>query len=198
MVNKTAGKAVSTALNSFVYDDLVFHVQGIQHKIVEITKFLDDRSENEKKIENELKSRSLTFIDPYGNLIVNKYMDHQLINTILKKYKKDYVSKYLQKWIKIGTMKENVISPLSDYELKSTVSKYADSYQFVTCGEVTVWVGNYENLPPRVIILRVLLMDNIDKIKLQLKQQQQQFINIELKSLIINENTRPNKESWNE
>ncbi|CAF1264644.1 unnamed protein product [Rotaria sordida] len=149
MGNKTAGKAVSTALNSFVYDDLVFHVQGIQHKIVEITKFLDDRWENEKKIENELKSRSLTFIDPYGNLIVNKYMDHQLINTILKKYKKDYISKYLQKWIKIGTMKENVISPLSDYELKSTVSKYADSYQFVTYGEVTVWAGNYENLPLR-------------------------------------------------
>ncbi|CAF3653235.1 unnamed protein product [Rotaria sp. Silwood1] len=197
MANKTASKAVSTVPSSFVYEDLVLHVQEIQHKIVEITKFLDDRWKNEKKIQNELKSRSLTFIDSCGNTIINKYMDHQLINAVLKKYKKDYVPKYLQKWIKIGTTEENVISPLSDYELKSTVSKYEDSYQFVTYGEVTVWVGNYEDLPPRIIILRVLLTDNIDNIKLQLKQQQQ-FTSIELKLLIINENTRPNKESWNE
>ncbi|CAF4201449.1 unnamed protein product, partial [Rotaria sordida] len=147
-------------------------------KIVEITKFLEDQWEYEKKVQNELKSRLLTFIDPYGNSIVDKYVDHQLINTVLKKYKKDYVPKYLKKWIKIGTMKENVISPLSDYELKSTVSKYVDNYQFITYGEVTVWIGTYENLPPR--------------------QQQQQVTSIELKSLIINENTRPNKESWNE
>ncbi|CAF1341803.1 unnamed protein product [Rotaria sordida] len=174
MANKTTIKAISTTPSSFIYEDLVLHVQKIQRKIVEITKFLEDQWEYEKKVQNELKSRLLTFIDPYGNSIVDKYVDHQLINTVLKKYKKDYVPKYLQKWIKIGTMKENVISPLSDYELKSTVSKYADNYQFVTYGEVTVWVGTYENLSPRVITLRVLLTDSIDKIKLQLKQQQQQ------------------------
>ncbi|CAF3848745.1 unnamed protein product [Rotaria sordida] len=197
MANKTTIKAISTTLSSFIYEDLVLHVQKIQRKIVEITKFLEDQWEYEKKVQNELKSRLLTFIDPYGNSIVDKYVDHQLINTVLKKYKKDYVPKYLQKWIKIGTMKENVISPLSDYELKSTVSKYADNYQFVTYGEATVWVGTYETLSPRVITLRVLFTDSIDKIKLQLKQQQQ-VTSIELKSLIINENTRPNKESWNE
>ncbi|CAF4159693.1 unnamed protein product [Rotaria sordida] len=178
MANKTTMKAVSTAPNSFIYEDLVLHVQKIQRKIVEITKFLEDQWEHEKKVQNELKSRLLTFIDPYRNSIGDKYMDHQSINTILKKYKKNYVPKYLQKWIKLGTMEENVISPLSDYELKSTVSKYVDNYQFITYGEVTVWIGTYENLPPR--------------------QQQQQVTSIELKSLIINENTRPNKESWNE
>jgi hypothetical protein len=176
---------------SFVYEELISKVQAIQQQIMENIKFIDERKKN------ELKSRSLTFVDPYGNLIINKYMDHESISTVLKKYKKDYVPKYLQQWIKIGTMDRNVISPLSDCEMKSIVSKYEDGHQFITYGEVIVWAGNYESLSPRMIVLRVLLTDNMEKIKIRLKEQKP-FTNIELKSIIINQNTPPNNESWTE
>ncbi len=42
----------------------------------------------------ELQSRSLIFIDPYGNQIINEHMDHESIHKVIKKYKKDYVPKY--------------------------------------------------------------------------------------------------------
>ncbi len=200
----TAGGFVSTVAHtvatpvvstSFVYEDLIFHIQVIQRQIIEITKFIDEQQKNERKIQNELKSRSLTVIDPYGNSVVNTYMDHEIIDTILKKFKKNYVPKYLQKWIKIGTKTANGISLLTDTELKSTVSKYEDGHQFITYGEVPVWIGNYVYSSPRLIILQCLVTDNIEKIKIQLKEERQ-IANIELKSLIINQNTKLNKDSW--
>jgi len=119
-------------ISSFVYEDLVSHVQTIQNPIYEIVKILNDRWENEKRKRNELKSRSLIFIDPYGNRTIKKYMDHELINKIIIKYKKDYVPKYLQQWIKIGTINENAISSLNDCQLKSNISYYPNGYHFIT------------------------------------------------------------------
>ncbi|CAF1015637.1 unnamed protein product [Didymodactylos carnosus] len=62
-------------------------------------------------------------------------MDHELISTVFRKYKKDYVSKYLQQWTEIGPMNQNAISPLNDCELKLSVSKFSDGYQFITYGK---------------------------------------------------------------
>jgi hypothetical protein len=206
MGNKATSEVVSTAApavvtstvpTSFVYEDLIFHIKDIQQQIVEITKFLDDRWNNGKKKRNELKLRSLIFLDPYGNLIGNKYMDHEMIDTILRKFKKDYVPKYLQKWIKIGTISKDVISPSSDCELKSNVCALEDGHQFVTYGEVVVWIGNYDFSSAHKIVFRVLVTDKMEKIKMHLKERQH-FSNIELKSIIINQNTPPNSESWNE
>ncbi|CAF4130706.1 unnamed protein product [Rotaria sordida] len=104
--------------------------------MLQMENILDNQWKTEKKIQNELKSRSLTFIDPYGNRTVNKYMDHESINKVLRKYKRDYVPKYLQEWTKIGTMNENIISSLNECELKSTVSNYVNGHQFITYGEV--------------------------------------------------------------
>jgi hypothetical protein len=183
--------------SSFVYEDLISKVQAIQYQIIENTKLIDERQKNEKKVQNELKSRSFAFVDPYGNRTVNKYMDHELIGTIFQKYKKDYVPRYLHQWIKVGTMDENVISPLSDCELKSVVSKYDDGHQFITYGQVTVWAGNYESLSAQIMVLPVLLTDNMEKINIQIKEQRK-FASIELKSIVINQDTRPNKESWDD
>jgi hypothetical protein len=190
-----AAVAISTVSTSFVYEDLISHVQGLQEQIIEITKFLDDRWKNGKKKRNEFKSRSLTFVDPFGNSIVNQYMDHEIIHTIIKNYKKDYVPKYLQKWIKIGIRDGKGISPLTDCQMKSTVSEYPDGHQFITYGEVTVWTTNSDVFYPQKLVLAVLT-DNMLKIKMHLKQRQQ-FSNIELKSIIINKDTQPNNESWN-
>jgi hypothetical protein len=186
---------ISRVPTSFVYEDLISQVELIQQQMIEMIKSLDDRWKNEKKIRNQLKSRSLVFFDPYGNRTASKYMDHELIGTIFQKYKKDFVPRYLHQWIKIGTMDGNVISPLSDYELKSIVSKYDDGHQFITYGEVIVWIGNYEYLPPQKFVLRVLVTDDVEKIKMQLKEQRT-FTNIELKSFIINQNAKPNKKEW--
>ncbi|CAF4919145.1 unnamed protein product, partial [Rotaria sp. Silwood1] len=123
---------------------------------------------NNKKIRKKLKSRSITFIDPYGNLITNEYMDHELISTLFKKYKKNYVPKYLHKWIKIGKMNDNIILPLKDYELKSPVSKYPDGYQLITYGELNVFIEYREDIIPEKFLLYVLLTDSIEKIKIQL------------------------------
>jgi hypothetical protein len=182
---------------SFVYEDLIIHVQKIQNQMIETIKFLDDRWINEKKVRNQLKSRSLIFVDPYENQTINTYMDHELISTVFNKYKKDYVPKYLRQWIKIGKMNQNEITPVNECELRSSVSKYTDGYQFITYGEVTVWVGDYEYLPRLKAVLRVRLSDNMEKIKVYLKEQQK-VVNIELKSFIINQNVKPNRKNWEE
>jgi hypothetical protein len=194
-ITKVTLAAVPAMPTSFVYEELVLHVQKIQYQSIEMTKFLDDRWKNEKNIENQLKSRSLTIVDPYGNSIANKYMDHELISTVFRKYKKNYVPKYLQQWIKIGVMNRNDIAPLNDCALKSTVSKYADGYQFITYGEVIVWIGNYEYSPPQKLVLRVCVTDTMEKIKMHLNERRE-FPNIELKSFIINPDAKPNEKDW--
>jgi hypothetical protein len=196
-VTSTATPAISAIPTSFVYEDLVSHTQAIQRQMIEIIKFLDDRWKNEKKTRDQLKSRSLVFIDPYGNQIVNKYMDHELISTVFRKYKKDYVPRYLHQWIKIGTMNQSNIEPLEKCELQSTVSKYTAGYQFVTYGEVNVWIGSYEYLPPHKFVLKVRLNDTIEKIEMHLKKRHK-CTKIELKSCIINQNEKPNTKDWDE
>ncbi|CAF4100165.1 unnamed protein product [Rotaria sp. Silwood2] len=126
----TTTNFISTESTSFGYEDLIIHIQAIQSQMIKITKFLDDQWKNEKNVRQELKSRSITFIDPYGNKITNEYMDHELISTLFKKYTKDYVPKCLQKWIQIEKMNQNGISSLSDDYMKLSISKYPDDYQF--------------------------------------------------------------------
>jgi hypothetical protein len=192
-----AAAVISTMPTSFVYEDLVSRVQNIQNQMIQMENILNNQCQTEKKIENELKSRSLTFLDPYGNRTVKKYMDHEPINKVLRKYKKDYVPKYLQEWIKIGSMNENIISSLNECELKSTVSKYENGYQFMAYGEVIVWIGSYEDPWPRKILLKVLLTDQMENIKMRIKEHRQ-FTDIELKLSAIDQNVKPNRKNWAE
>jgi len=192
-----AAAVMSTLPSSFVYEDLLSHVQAIQKQISEIGNILDDQWKNKKKMQDELKSHPLTFIDPYGNQMIDQYMDHESIDKLTKQYKKNYVPKYLKTWIKIGTMNENGISSLTDCDLKSTVSNYTDGSQFIAYGEVTLWIGSYNNCSPQKCVLRVLLMDNMEKIKLRIKEQQH-FNNLELKLGETTGNTVPNEKDWNE
>ncbi len=83
------GAVIPRLPTSFVYEDLISKIQGIQGQVTELENVLDDRCKNERKLSNELKTHTLVFIDPYGNRTVNKYMDHELINKVIKKYKKD-------------------------------------------------------------------------------------------------------------
>jgi hypothetical protein len=114
----------------------------------------------------------------------NKHFDHELISDVLKKYKKDYVPKYLKQWIQIGTMNQNVFSLSNDYP-------------FIAFGKVTVWIGGYENSSSQPFVLQVLLMDNMEKIKIKVTEREP-FTNIQLKSFIKTENVKMNQTVWNE
>ncbi|CAF3218139.1 unnamed protein product [Rotaria socialis] len=166
----TTSKATSTAVISklstaFVYEDLVFHAHAIRQQNIEIATLIDNKYKNDKKKRKELKSRSLTFVDPYGNPTANAYFDHETINTIHSKYKKDYVPKYLQKWIKLGKMNQNGISPFNENELKSSVSEHTDGFRFITYGEVNISIIYSENRRPHSFILPVLLTENIETLQ---------------------------------
>ena len=167
----TAG-VISTIPSSFIYEDLVSQVQTIQTQMIEFENILDDRWKNNQKLQHEFKSHPLTFIDPYGNKMIDQHMDHESTNKVVRKFKKDYVPKYLQQWIKIGMLNANDISPLTDIDLKSTVFNYVNNRQFIAYGEVTVWIGRYESLTPQKFVLRVLLTDDLEQIKLRIKRQQ--------------------------
>ncbi|CAF3189164.1 unnamed protein product [Rotaria sp. Silwood2] len=183
--------------NSFVYQDLVLHVQTIQHQMMNITKYLDDQCINQKNIQKELQSRSLTLIDPYGNPITNKYMDHELISTLFKKYKKNYVPKYLQQWIKIGTIHQDIISRLDESYLKLSVSEYPDGYQFITHGELNILIEYREDIAPEQLVLHVLVTDTIEKVKMRI-QKLRKLPNIELKSFIADQGSQMTRQNWNE
>jgi hypothetical protein len=189
--------AIPKLSSSFIYEDLVSHIQTIGNQMLEIENILSNRWKNEKRKRDELKSRSLIFIDPYGNRKVSEHMDHELINNIIRKYKKDYVPKYLQEWIQIGTMKENIILPLNDFELKSNVSYYVNGYQFTTYGEAIISISMDEIFQYEVFALSVLLTDNMENIKIKIKDRLQ-ITDMELKLWMININTKVNENIWNE
>ncbi|CAF1087003.1 unnamed protein product [Adineta steineri] len=190
-----AAAVISTMQSSFIYEDLVSKVQTIQYQIMKMENIINSQIEKEKKIQNELKSRSLTFIDPFGNRTTNIYMDHESISKIIQDYKKKYVPKYLQQWVRMGTKNDDIISPLTHYELKYTVSQYPNGYEFVSYGEISVFVGKHEDYWPQRIVVNILLMDNIEKIKMKIIQQRS-YIDFELKSCIIDPNIEPNKTNW--
>jgi hypothetical protein len=197
MGNTAPTRLVLPEPTSFVYEDLISHVQTMQKQIIKITKFLDNQLKNEGKIQNQLKSRSFIFRDPYGNSIVNRYMDHQLISTVLKIYKNNYIQEYLREYIRIGTMNENHISSLDESQLRSNVFEYDDRYQFVAYVEVIVWIGDYEYLWSEKLILQVLPTCTLTDIKIQIEKSQK-YKDIELRLFTINENSKINRINWNE
>ncbi|CAF4272002.1 unnamed protein product, partial [Rotaria sordida] len=105
--------------------------------------------------------------------------------------------KYLQNWVKIGTISENVISPLDDSELQSTVSKYPDGYRFITYCELNILIEYREDVLRQQFVLPVLLTDTIEKIKMRI-QELRKFPNIALKSFISDKDSQMNNQNWSE
>ena len=65
-------------------------------------------------------------------------MDHELINGVVKIFKKNYVPKYLHQWIRFGQMIGNEILPLNESNLNSSVRQYQNKYPIITYGEITI------------------------------------------------------------
>ena len=70
----------------------------------QIERILDYQWKND-----ELKSRLFIFIDPYRYRFVKRFMDHTIINKIIIEFKNNYIPNYLQQWIKIGTLNDDII-----------------------------------------------------------------------------------------
>ena len=183
--------------DSFIYEDLVVRIQTIQHQMIEGIKYLDDQLMKAKTIQNQLKSHPLIIIDPYGNPITERYIAHELIHGVVKKFQKNHVPKYLQQWIRFGEMVENEIIPLNESKLNSNVAQLFYDYPIITYGEISVWIGDWENIVSEKVMLRVRLNHNSENIQLQLKKQTNST-NMELRICLIDENTTPNEKNWNE
>jgi hypothetical protein len=189
--------AIPQLPTSFTYADLISKSQAIQCQVAEFQNVFNDRCKNQTKLPDELKSRTLVFVDPYGNRIANKYMDHELIHKVIKKYKKDYVPKYLHQWIEIGTMNGDIISTLKDSELKSIVSHYENGYQFITYGEINVRLLIAGNFLSRKLHLKTLLSNDMNNILAQIRKNFK-FDHAELKYCTTHQNAKPDQELWDQ
>ncbi len=75
------------------------------------------------------------------------------------------------------------------------VDVYANVYQFIVYGLVTVWIGYYDSSKSVKFIPQVLLTDTIEKIKIQIAEIGK-LTNIEFKSCKIKQNVKPNEKDW--
>lgn len=102
---------------------------------------LNNQMRMNEKIEHQLKSRSIVFLDHLGCRTVQQCLDHQQIIKVAKKFKRNYIPKYLQKWIKFGIMDGESISSLTDLQLKSTVQNFPNGQEILCYGDIIAWVG---------------------------------------------------------
>ncbi|CAF0758547.1 unnamed protein product [Adineta ricciae] len=181
----------SAKLTSFVYEDLIRQIQFIQTHIIQLTNYLNDRCQT------DLKSRSFSFSDPFGNEITQKFMDHEIIEIIFKKYVTEYISKHLRPFIKIGKMCHGHIQLMYEHELKFNASQFRDGFQFIACCEITVWVGDYESSICRRVVIPVRLLDSIESVNNGLKIPPK-ITNVEFKSLRNDRNMKPTRDNWDQ
>ena len=87
----------AASIASFTFESFVSQVQTIQNQATQFENVLNHRCQENSHVKNQLKSRSFTFIDPYGHHLIEKFFDHDLIIKVIKHFKKNYVPRYLQK-----------------------------------------------------------------------------------------------------
>ncbi|CAF1547639.1 unnamed protein product, partial [Adineta ricciae] len=183
--------AQSVKLTSFVYEDLIRQIQFIQTHVIQLTNYLNDRCQT------DLKSRSFSFSDPFGNEITQKFMDHEIIDIIFKKYVTEYIPKHLRPFIKIGKMYHGHIQLMHEHELKFNASQFRDGFQFIACCEITIWVGDYESSIYRQVVMPVRLLDSIESVNNGLKIPPK-ITNVEFKSLRNDRNMKPTRDNWDQ
>ena len=182
---------------SFVFENLVGHARSIQVQTAEMEKIIEERCRNQRKMPEELKSRSLIFIDPYGNRLSNEYLDHQLIRKVLKKCRKELIPKYLHSWIQIGVRQGEKIEVLQIDQLQSTVADYPDGQEFLTFGEMTIWIGNGEHPALGKLELKLFLMDRMEKVDDAIREYRS-FQTVELRLCHLDPSSQPTRTTWNE
>lgn len=145
---------------SFVYEDLVSRVETMQLQMNKVNAMIEERTKTNKKVQRQLESRSFIFIDPFGNRMINRELDHQSLHKILQKYKRDYCPRYLHAWIQIGFFNVNQIQVTTTDQLKKTVSQYPDGQIFITYGKIGVRIVNEQLHLLQETYVTIVLNDN--------------------------------------
>ncbi|CAF4441027.1 unnamed protein product [Rotaria socialis] len=94
-------------------------------------------------------------------------------------------------------MIDNVIKPLEDAELQTSVFAYSDHPQFITYVQVCIWITYHIDATPLKVKLNVLVTDNIGKIQTQLKRLDKHK-SIALRACALNNDSQTNQERWKE
>ena len=125
-------------------------------------------------------------------------MVHELLSSVLKKFKKNYVPKYLHQWIRLETSFKISLGQLKPSQLVLTVAEYHDERPIITYGKITVWIAHRINTPPYKLVLRMRLTDNVKSIQNHLERLTE-FTNMELKACLIeDEDMNVTDKNWNE
>ena len=183
---------------SFHYDDLVSHTRSIQRQMAKIESHLSDRPTGDTNGGASLKSRSLTFIDAYGYAITSEHADQQSIRSVINHFRRDYVPKYLQRWIQIGTNHPERILAFDDVDLNSFVHQYPHRQTFVAYGSIAVWINEGFDSSFAPMKFSVQLLDSIEKIKSSIQKSQFTSADLELRSSSIQEAQKPTDTHWTE
>ena len=181
---------------SFVYEKLIDQVQNIQNHLAQMTKNLARRLENGTAKREDVKHRSLTFIDPFGNATSIESMDHEVMKHIIHGYINNYIPSYLRRWIKIGILKDGEISSISETRSRAMVSEYDDGSQFIAYGEVNVWCRSDKNPSIGKLVLTVVLRDSMEEIGMRIGQMIS-FNRMELRSTKVDPKMPPSEQDWN-
>ena len=156
--------------------------------MIDIESELSNRCQADKTEATMLKSRRFTFIDPHGHPISTQQLDHESMDVVIKRFRNDYIPRFLKEWIKIG-------SAYNEVKLKSFVHDYPDGQQFVAYGQITVWAHVRCNFAFKSIVLSVQLCDSMEEIKSRLESRCS-VADLELRSCRMQADEKPRAEHW--
>ena len=186
----------SAQITSFRYDDVISNLQYIRTKMIEIESRLSNRCQANKKEATLLQSRCFTFVDPHGHPISTEQLDHQSMPVIIKKFRKDYIPRFLKGWVKIGTSIPQEASACDEVKLKSFVHDYPDGQRFFAYGRITVWLYNRFKSEFRPISLSVRLSESMEAIKSRIQQSRFIQADLELRSCLTRHGEKPQEAQW--
>jgi hypothetical protein len=187
--------AESKTITSFRYDDVLGALQCIRTQMIDNKSELSKRCQADKKEASVLKKRCFTFVDPHGHPISTQQLDHEPMDVVIKRFRKDYIPGYLKKWVKIGTSIPKKASECDEVKLKSFVHEYPDGQEFFAYGQITVWLYNRSKSEFKPIDFSVQLCDSMEEIKSRIKSR---FIqaDLELRSYLIQDGETLGAEQW--
>jgi hypothetical protein len=190
---------------SFVYEDLISKIVAIQNQINQVNQIIEEHSNNDKKVQRHLASHSFVFIDPFGNRMKNRQVDHLTIHKVVQKFKKEFCPRYLHSWVQIGLFNCNAIETLTRDQLKQTVSQYSNDQEFIAYGKVKVLIVNERCQLLQKCFIDVFLNDKIEKlegkvrdIRERIRKEPNVIRRIELKICQSDSPMEQNVDRWNE
>ena len=190
---------------SFVYEDLVSKIVTMQNQMMQVNQTIDGRAINDQKVQRQLASRSFVFIDPFGHRMKHRCIDHWTIHKVVQKFKKEYCPKYLHSWVHVGLWKKDEIHPLTEDEMRRTVSDYPSDQEFVAFGDVRIFITNERCQLLQERSSYVLLTDKLEKLETvvrnirdQIKRRLNVIRRIELRVCQSDPSNQPSDDRWNE